>query len=68
MYNPKYKILFKFDPSAQAILGQWNGWRLVLEAVTDSRKYREGDEVKFTYTQAKWDKLVEYIKEASRCL
>jgi hypothetical protein len=63
IYNPQYKILFKFNPTAQCILGQFDGWQKVYEAFLNCREYdAEYDEVKFIYTQNKWNKLIEYIK------
>jgi hypothetical protein len=66
-YNAKHKVLFKFNPSAQAVLGQWFGWYLVFEAYTDASEYHENDEVEFTYTGRNWNALVDYLKEDVKC-
>lgn len=64
MYNKKYGILFKFNPIMQCMLGQFNGWRLVIEAYNDSRGYdKENDKVNFTYgSQSQYNKLVKHIQ------
>ena len=65
-YNPRYKILWKFNPIAQCLLGQPFGWMSVMTEYNYSRKYEEGDEVKFVYTQSKWDELLKHIKKCDR--
>jgi hypothetical protein len=63
IYNEQYKILFKFDPTAQCILGQFEGWQMVLQIFNDCREFdKEKDKVEFVYTQHRWDKLLKYIK------
>ena len=39
IYNEQYKILFKFDPTAQCILGQFEGWQMVLQIFNDCREF-----------------------------
>ncbi|GEM_PF-4054523 len=60
-YNEKYKIKFAFNPVAQCLLGQCFGWLMILELYYESRDYREGDEVGFTYHKSNADKCVNYI-------
>ena len=63
MYNPKYKIHFKFNPIMQCILGQFFGWQLVLEAFNHSRKITKDDEVLFTLNKNNFNEAVKHIQK-----
>ena len=64
-YNTKYKILFKFNPLMQCILGQFFGWQLVMDAYNcNCRDLQECDKVLFTYSnQSQFNKLVKHIQK-----
>jgi len=63
-YNSKYKIRFEWNPRMQCITGQFEGWRMVLEAYVNSREIRRDDEVLFNHnSQSKWNALVRHIKK-----
>jgi hypothetical protein len=62
LYNEQYKILFNFNPLMQCMLGKYEGWQMVLGALTDTRPITESDQINFTYNnQSQFNKLVKYI-------
>lgn len=61
-YNKDYKILFRFDPWAQAVVGGFDGYMLVLDLLTDCIEVEEAPkDTEFTYTQSKWNALIKFI-------
>jgi len=63
-YNEKFKILFKWNPVAQSVIGRYFGWQMVWQIYEESRDYKEGDEVSFTMTNGnQWDKLIKHINK-----
>jgi hypothetical protein len=65
MYNEQYKILFSFNPLMQCMLGKFEGWQLVLGALTDTRPIEKDDHVLFNYSsQSQFNKLVKYINKS----
>lgn len=64
LYNPNYQILFEYDPVMQAVVGRFDGYALVLDAVSESRDFKKDDQVGFVYQdQSSWRECVRYIKE-----
>jgi hypothetical protein len=64
MYNEQYKILFTFNPLMQCMLGKFEGWQMVLGALTDTRKITENDQVLFNYSsQSQFNRLVKHINK-----
>ena len=64
LYNPRFRILFKWDPLVQAVIGRFEGYMLVLEAITETRDHEEGDEVEFVYAgESSWKECVNHIRE-----
>ena len=65
MYNKDYKMLFRFNPSFQCIYGM-EGYMLMMDVYTSSKEVTEEElktlDVKFMYTQGKWNKAIKYIK------
>lgn len=63
MYNPKYKILFQFNPIMQCMLGQFFGWQLILEAFNQARKIKKDDEVLFIMNKSNFNEAVKHIQK-----
>lgn len=63
-YNEKFKILFKWNPVAQAVIGRYFGWQMVWQIYEESRDYVEGDEISFTMTSGgQWNSLIRHINK-----
>lgn len=63
-YNHEYGILFKFNPIMECMLGQFEGWRIVLQLFNDSIPYdKNKHDVEFTYNKSSWKKLLKFINK-----
>ena len=63
-YSPQFKILFKWNPVAQCILGQFFGWQMVFDAIANSRKYEQDDKVEFKFNrQSDFNKCFNHIHD-----
>lgn len=64
-YNVQYKVRFNYSPIMQCILGQFEGWRIVIDLYNNSRPIEKGDEVLFVYNKNSFNKLVKYVNKVN---
>lgn len=66
-YNYKYGILFKFNPIMDLIINKPFGYMILLSLFNEnSRDFKEGDKINFTYNKGNNKKLLNWYNKINK--